>query len=310
MAHLSTATNVPDQPSVGTTDLARRRVGISAAALLLGGGAALALIPKSDSEAGPVERQPDEPFRLPPNAEVAQSVSDDMAFGPAFAAARAEVGPGGVFVWRGNSYNTFLREEWAGLSLQQRHEYAEMVLDAELPVSVAATLPPAHADESDQSLASVRSVKPTVIEGYLGDRRVMGIDDDNDGLIDTLIIADDDSHQYRIVDSAGDGLDTLYSYDTLTNEYERLRTLPEPSVLTTEQLSENLEEAMAKQIVAEVLTDEPVAVPHLVPAAYAEVEHDADESDDDIDAAYADDSYINDGDVDDMDAPAHGHGIE
>ena len=39
-------------------------------------------------------------------------INDDMSFGEAFAAARAELGPGEVFQWRGNLYNTYTAEEW------------------------------------------------------------------------------------------------------------------------------------------------------------------------------------------------------
>lgn len=40
------------------------------------------------------------------------TVSDEMSFGDAFAAARAELGQGGVFEWRGNLYATDTIEEW------------------------------------------------------------------------------------------------------------------------------------------------------------------------------------------------------
>ena len=38
---------------------------------------------------------------------VATGVTDEMSFGEAFAAARAEVGAGGAFEWRGEVYNTY-----------------------------------------------------------------------------------------------------------------------------------------------------------------------------------------------------------
>lgn len=47
-------------------------------------------------------------------AEVEQSdsvVNDEMSFGEAFAAARAAYGPGSVFEWNGNKYNTNYKEE-------------------------------------------------------------------------------------------------------------------------------------------------------------------------------------------------------
>lgn len=46
----------------------------------------------------------------------ATCVDDSMSFGEAFAAARAEVGTGGVFFWHGNAYGTFIEEEWAAMT--------------------------------------------------------------------------------------------------------------------------------------------------------------------------------------------------
>lgn len=56
---------------------------------------------------------------------VATSVNDDMSFGQAFATARAEVGSGGVFEWRGNIYTTHTAEEWAAMTPQERAEYSD-----------------------------------------------------------------------------------------------------------------------------------------------------------------------------------------
>ena len=42
--------------------------------------------------------------------KVAQ-VSDDVSFNEAFADARAQVGPGGVFEWHGRVYGTYYKEE-------------------------------------------------------------------------------------------------------------------------------------------------------------------------------------------------------
>lgn len=57
---------------------------------------------------------------LPP---VATGVSDDMSFSQAFAAARAEVGAGGAFEWHGRVYGTYYKNEWDGMSAQQRHDF-------------------------------------------------------------------------------------------------------------------------------------------------------------------------------------------
>lgn len=55
--------------------------------------------------------------------QVASNVNDDMSFSEAFAAAHAEVGPGGAFEWHGNVYSTYTAEEWTNLSVEQREEY-------------------------------------------------------------------------------------------------------------------------------------------------------------------------------------------
>lgn len=299
----STYIQRPDEPALasGLSDGTRRRVGISAAAMLLGGGVALGLMPRTGQQpqrpaAGTVEAL------LPPGAAVATSVDDSMTFDEAFAAARTEVGPGGVFRWHGRPYNTFWQEEWADLSLVQRQEYAEQVLNTDLPVRQMA----AAGDWNVPSYTGATMGKPTVIEGYVGDRRVMGVDDDNDGNIDALVIAGEDGTTYKVVDRVGDaGLDTLYEYDAVVGEYQLLHALPTPTLLTNGQLSANLEEAMSRQIVNELLADERPTATRLQPVAHTDTADGDPFDDDDVD-----DSYINNGDVDDMDHAPHHHDSE
>ena len=59
--------------------------------------------------------------------DVATCVDDDMSFGEAFAAARDEVGAGGVFLWRGNLYGTYYRTEWDSMTDEQKDEYWQHV---------------------------------------------------------------------------------------------------------------------------------------------------------------------------------------
>ncbi|MBR5728610.1 MAG: hypothetical protein IKX61_00160 [Prevotella sp.] len=54
-------------------------------------------------------------------------VNQNLSFGQAFAAARAEVGPGGVFHWHGGIYNTFTADEWNTMSVEQKHDFAQQV---------------------------------------------------------------------------------------------------------------------------------------------------------------------------------------
>jgi hypothetical protein len=61
-------------------------------------------------------------------------VDPSMSFGEAFAAARAQVGPGGVFTWHGGVYNTYTTEEWNTMTPQQHSEFISHV-----PVQVSAS---------------------------------------------------------------------------------------------------------------------------------------------------------------------------
>lgn len=47
-------------------------------------------------------------------------VDDDKSFSEAFADARAQVGPGGVFEWHGKVYGTFYANEWEQMSAEER----------------------------------------------------------------------------------------------------------------------------------------------------------------------------------------------
>lgn len=56
-------------------------------------------------------------------------VTDRMSFSQAFAAARAEVGPGGAFVWRGGVYGTYTAEEWNAMSPADRAAFTETAME-------------------------------------------------------------------------------------------------------------------------------------------------------------------------------------
>ena len=50
-------------------------------------------------------------------------VDDNASFSQAFADARAQVGPGGVFEWHGRVYGTYYKDEWDNMTAEQKHEY-------------------------------------------------------------------------------------------------------------------------------------------------------------------------------------------
>ncbi len=135
--------------------------------------------------------------------------ADDMSFGEAFAAARAAVGPDGVFVWHGGVYSTHTAEEWNAMSHQQQNGTI-----AQVPVTTPAnqiTTPP---DDTHPEPGIVP--EPTSNSG--DDIAIVGIDEvdghttsfidvDDDGEADIAIIDMDDNQQLSDVDIVTNGED-------------------------------------------------------------------------------------------------------
>ncbi|GAB4046241.1 hypothetical protein [Spirosoma litoris] len=280
----------------------KKMLGISAAAMLLG-GAAWAVVhkpghPKPDEE--PTSSDVNATSKIPDDIDVAGKTTDSMTFEQAFETAREEVGMGGVFSWHGHWYNTFEKEEWSGLSLTQRQEYTEMITGEHLPVKpYAQPVNRAH----DTTLTQEPASEPTIIEGHLNGQRIMGLDFDHDGVIDTLVLDGADSNTYRIVDASGDdGLDTIYRYDSLDGELTAAIRLDHPIVLSNDQFNQGLEESMSKEIVDSILESEPPTSTVLVAShEAADLDEPTDNHETHAADTYDDDTYINDGNVQDMD---------
>jgi len=105
---------------------------IGAGGVLLGGAAALGFM--AFREANVQTPHPEPPHPIPPVPEpdhfniddikIAESPKDDMSFSEAFATARAEVGPHGVFEWRGGVYGTYYDSEWNNFSKDYKDAFA------------------------------------------------------------------------------------------------------------------------------------------------------------------------------------------
>ena len=121
-----TATTVVNNDSQKKSKLSSvtKLMGAAGVGVLIGGvGIALtsAQLPDQPAE---VDTQSDDLSNLVDDQlPVASTVSDDMTFSEAFAAARAEVGPGGVFEWHGQLFGTYTRAEWGAMSQAERAEY-------------------------------------------------------------------------------------------------------------------------------------------------------------------------------------------
>ncbi len=143
---------------------------------------------------------------------VAHSVSDNMSFAEAFAAARAEVGPGGAFVWHGNVYGTYKVDdpEWQNMSDEARTEFSHDVMSQVHPTpytptehepEIVANTTPAAAEDPVESEDNVDvhfvnvgqvvaedGTTVTVGQALVKDHLAAFIDSDGDGEVDTVQI--------------------------------------------------------------------------------------------------------------------------
>ena len=162
--------------------------------------------PKPATESTPSKTETTKPT---PSSEpmIATHVTDEMSFEDAFKTARQEVGPGGYFEWNGQLYNTYYKEEWNALSVEERQEYAATVRDEQTPETDHAT-PPSSLTSSPSGQADIQvgeyeghNVALADID-HDGDAEVIAfdattgaVDINNDGLMDTRVELDPDTHQ-------------------------------------------------------------------------------------------------------------------
>ena len=165
----------------------------------------------------------DAPSIVPENLHIAH-VSDSMSFGEAFAAARAEVGPGGVFYWHGGVYGTYYANEWDAMTAEDKQEFAELVQPevnaTQVPTPTIAVHNGIDVDNAayEQTARQIadnfdmgEDVHIVGVSNYEGHWAV-GYDLDNDGQADVAIInmgSDNEPTPDDIVVNRGGGAVTL-----------------------------------------------------------------------------------------------------
>lgn len=180
---------------------------------------------------------------------------DELSFREAFDTARAEMGPGGVFRWHGNLYNTYTADEWQAMSDERKEELAQEVdpeispedIDTDvvtvnetadsLQTKANETSDPllSEASEAEDDSDDVRVIgqgevtlqngrNVTVQELEVNGQRVAVIDVDQDGTAD---IAMTDLNQNRQMDE-GEVID-LHTGEALsfTNDEQDISQMPE-----------------------------------------------------------------------------------
>lgn len=100
-----------------------------AGGILAGGAAALAMMSFMPAPDALSEEVTNSAVPLPEDPEKAVNVNDEMSFNEAFTAARDEAGPGGFFMWHGNPYSTYYKEEWNKLTKEEQNEFYNNIVD-------------------------------------------------------------------------------------------------------------------------------------------------------------------------------------
>ena len=129
---------------------------------------------------------------------IATCVDDDMSFSQAFAAARAEVGSGGVFHWHGNLYNTFTAEEWGHMSAGERAEFSAELSSTPIPMQdshhSSNNYNSGYQSHNDSGIEVIQYETLTTEDGTLVDVALVNIqgqeaylfDFNRDGIIDVM----------------------------------------------------------------------------------------------------------------------------
>lgn len=174
--------------------------------------------------------------------ETATGVNDEMSFGEAFSAARAEVGSGGVFEWNGKLYNTFTAEEWEAMSSEEKSDFQDRVYNngndvIDTPEPVDEVTPEPEIEIETEDIVAEDVIEPEVDDDIeievlgmehndtydidlggimIGDQEVVLVDLDSDGGDFDYAIADTDNDgfisQDEIFDLSDDSLGNMDLY--------------------------------------------------------------------------------------------------
>lgn len=196
-----------------------------------------------EPEATIVEVEPEAPVADDiPHAHV----SDSMSFSEAFAAARAEVGPGGSFTWHGKVYGTYYKNEWDSMSSEEQRDFQMAAINGEHSTA------PGHEASQANNYAYAKPVDPVPAEEPYEEPkgqevtlvdpepvsddevRVLGIDQvmDEDGQLHEAALIDFGGNVAMVVDTDGDNV-----YDVMAADFNG------DGEITPDEINPNIGEA-------------------------------------------------------------------
>lgn len=118
------------------------------------------------AETEPAETEQEEIQEEKATIKEAHSVNDDMTFDKAFAAARAEVGPDGYFIWNGKVYGTHRGDdpEWLAMTEEERAEHSRQILAQVHHRPFVVKEDEVEADETEMNNEATTNDEPTLDE--------------------------------------------------------------------------------------------------------------------------------------------------
>lgn len=181
-------------------------------------------------------------------------VEDSMSFGEAFAAARSQVGPAGVFEWRGNDYSTFTKEEWDSMDAAQRGDYMHKYYNTDMSEEAVSVVEEVTAVENvegvdvhevadnltDRQDVTVTQVRDTVI---VSSEEVIIVNEETEEVVTCeavdvtvehevcdshIVFGEVDGHEVMYSDLDGDGVADYMVIDANDNgiaEYEEIHDI-------------------------------------------------------------------------------------
>lgn len=141
-------------------------------------------------------------------------------FNDAFAQARAQVGPGGVFEYNGRIYGTYLADEWNEMTPQERAEYQNRVNEVAPSHHVqhdTATIADAteHQETTPDVVAVPTDAEMVSAEPVDNEIRVLGVEtvQDGDGQVMNVALVECEGDQALLVDVDNNGAIDVLVHD-------------------------------------------------------------------------------------------------
>ena len=200
---------------------------VAGAAVGIGGSAAATNTPEDvqnlegeAAENADIETPAPEEAILANDEGVRYAHVDADNFNDAFAQARAQVGPGGVFEYNGRIYGTYLADEWNEMTPQERAEYQNRVNEVAPSHHVqhdTATIADAteHQETTSDVVAVPTDAEMVSAEPVDNEIRVLGVEtvQDGDGQVMNVALVECEGDQALLVDVDNNGAIDVLVHD-------------------------------------------------------------------------------------------------